>query len=113
MFKVARGANRTVLLVGRWAFKFPSCRSWRDFLYGLLNNMTEGELGCRGDPILCPVLLNVWGGLCVVMRRVEPLDDLEGVDLDPWRVYHVEPKPNSYGRLRGRVVAVDYGWPPI
>ena len=37
------GATRWVILIGQFAFKIPSLRSWRNFLWGLLANMQEVE----------------------------------------------------------------------
>jgi hypothetical protein len=108
-----RGANRLVILTRRHAIKLPRVRSWRDFLYGLLNNLNEArdhQLGGR-----CPVVARLPGGFAIVMRRAEILSAREFERLD----YHgfcrahrlvAEAKPDSFGILDGRVVAVDYGW---
>lgn len=116
-----RGCNRVVFLVGQWAFKFPRptghemCTSgWRNFLYGLLNNMNERETS--GRPGACPVIWSFPGGFLNVMPRVEELSEAEFFELDWVRFckensLKVEPKRDSFGKLNGQVVAVDYGWP--
>jgi hypothetical protein len=111
--RVARGANRTVVLVGRYALKFPTFNSWRDFLFGLLNNQTEARVGRSGRDDVCPVLwADPWGFL-VVMPRL-PIMTAAGfaalaVTHSVWNL-SVERKPCSFGLYDGRVVAVDYGW---
>ena len=111
-----RGATRWVLLVGRYALKFPLVQTWRTFLNGLLANMQEREFARTGWPELCPVLFSLPGGWLVVMPRCAPLTCYEYNDLDTREfierrdgVVPVEEKPDSFGWLNGRIVAVDYG----
>lgn len=113
--KVARGANRTVLLVGRYALKFPTFNSWRDFLFGLLNNQTEARVGGSGRPGACPVLWADRWGFVVVMPRVGTFTRAGWVTFDSraWVKSYalcVEEKPCSFGLYDGEVVAIDYGW---
>lgn len=106
-----KGRNRFVLLVGPWAVKVPSLRSWRDFLFGLLNNMNEAAWSRQ--PGHCPVLLAGPGGLFVVMPRARILGEAEFHQLrllDRLPAARAEPKADSFGWLNGRLVAVDYGW---
>lgn len=107
------GYNRTVLLTRRYALKLPTWRSWRDFLFGLLNNQTEARVGRSGRSDVCPVLFAIPGGWLVVMPRLPILTqaefDAHGVADMPWNL-SVERKPDSFGIYEGRVVAVDYGW---
>jgi hypothetical protein len=109
-FAWRRGTSREVLLVGRWAVKLPSARCWRLFLCGLLGNMQEA-LWSGFDSGLCPVRWAFPGGLVVVMPRCEPLTaaEFDALDRSPWADLPVEAKACSFGRLGGRVVAVDYG----
>jgi hypothetical protein len=112
---VPRGeTNRAVLLLGRLAFKFPRLRSWRHLYYGCLNNINEAKFS--GQPGACPVLWCAPGGFVSVMRRAQPLTDDEFRDLDEAEFRHrgnlvVEHKPDSYGKLNGAIVAIDYGRP--
>lgn len=107
-----RGTTREVILVGRWAVKVPSTRSWRLFLTGLLCNMRERAFSRMGEPRLCPVRYSCPGGWWVVMPRCEPITDAE-CDLASMAyadLPFVEKKACSFGRLPdGRIVAVDYG----
>jgi hypothetical protein len=107
-------------LIASWAVKLPKLtRGWRQFLWGLLSNMTERQLSQLGYPELCPVTFSLPGGWLVVMRRAEPLSEEFLRDFDmlaflmpPGRnLIPGEPKPDSFGRLDGRVVVVDYGEP--
>src|SRR4051812_31445385 len=78
MFEInRRGANRLVILTKRYAFKLPTFNSWRDFLFGLLNNQTENDLGRSGNPGYCPVVFAIPGGFLTVMRRARIMDDQE------------------------------------
>lgn len=110
MFEVnARGRNRLVLLTRRHAIKVPSLRCWRDFLFGLLNNMNEASWAT--EPGHCPVLYAAPGGLLVVMPRARILTDAEFAAVDHDRLPpRAERKPDSFGWVGGQLVAVDYGW---
>lgn len=117
----AKGANRTVWLVGRYAFKFPTFDNWRNFLFGLLNNQTEARVGRSGRAEVCPVLWADPWGFVVVMPRV-PVMTAAGMRVFDWGGWlgidgaHspprlcVEIKPCSFGLYDGRIVAIDYGW---
>jgi hypothetical protein len=117
--KVSRGISRTVLLAGRYAIKVPSAHhGWRNFLYGLLGNMQERAFSEIGSPLLCPVLFSVPGGWLNVMPRCRVMTEVEFQNFDyfgfvkqkEWYV-PAERKSDSFGWLRGRVVAIDYGSP--
>lgn len=113
---IRRGTTRTVLLLGRWAIKVPSHVSWRLFLIGLLANMQERQFAVTGWPELCPVVFGLPGGWFIVMRRAAPLTDEEWDVFDPQgfcdpgdRTIPAEAKRDSFGKLNGGIVAVDYG----
>ncbi len=110
------GTTRTVLLIGRWAVKVPSLTEWRLFLLGLLANMQEACLSRCGWPELCPVTFSIPGGWLIVMHRAEPItrDEFFTLDVERWRnrdeyTVPVEAKLDSFGRLNGSIVAIDYG----
>jgi hypothetical protein len=105
--------NRWVILTRQHAIKVPSPRCWRDFLFGLLNNLNEARDSHL--PGRCPVVARLPLGLAIVMPRARILTDREFACFD----YHgfcreneirAEPKPDSFGEVAGRIVAVDYGW---
>lgn len=114
--EIKRGATRLVILAWQWAIKIPSFAEWRLFLHGLLANMQERLWGQTGFPELCPVVFSIPGGWLVVMRRTQPLTDEDWEDFDTesfcnqedYRV-PAEHKRNSFGKLDGRIVAIDYG----
>lgn len=107
---VTEGRNRFVVVTRRYAVKFPSLRCWRDFLFGLLNNMHEAQAQ-RDHPAYCPVLWCSPLGLLLVMPRAEILcaGEFDPAALPSGTVAEI--KPSSWGRLGDRIVAVDYGWP--
>ncbi|CAA9548603.1 MAG: hypothetical protein AVDCRST_MAG23-2774 [uncultured Sphingosinicella sp.] len=107
------GCNRWVVLTRRYALKFPRPTSWRDFLVGLRNNLNEARDGNLSGR--CPVIAKAPLGFAIVMPRARILTEIEFAGFD----YHgfcrehkvqAEPKPDSFGVVAGRVVAVDYGW---
>jgi hypothetical protein len=120
--KRSSGTTRAVYLIGRWAVKVPVLCNWDLFLRGLLGNMQEAGLSLLKWPELCPVVFACPGGWFIVMRRAEPLSSEQffalnyaewikgGRDLPKgeWLI-PVENKPDSFGLLNGRIVAVDYG----
>jgi hypothetical protein len=74
-----RGVTREVVLIGRWALKFPSIRCWRLFLQGLLCNMHEQiwAIDSEWKTKTAPVVFGVPGGFSNVMKRCDPLSDLD------------------------------------
>ena len=109
---VRSGVTRTVLLLGRWAVKLPCLHfGWRNFLQGLLANIQEREFGAAGWPELCPIVFSVPGGWLLVMPRARPMtaEEFGMLKLDAFTRVPVEAKPNSFGWLDGRIVAIDYG----
>lgn len=107
---VTEGYNRFVIVTRRHAIKFPSLRCWRDFLFGILNNLHEAKAQ-HDHPDYCPVRWVSPLGLLLVMPRVEILTEEEFHSVEIPRGTVAEIKPNSWGWLDGRLVAVDYGWP--
>ena len=112
---VEYGCSRAVLLIGRYAFKFPTMiYSWSNFLNGLLHNMEESAFSKMRIDYLCPVLYSLPGGFMNVMPRCKILTKDEYNSLKIRKkfersVMSIEEKPDSYGWYQGRVVAVDYG----
>ena len=108
------GVTRIVILTQKYAIKVPTVMyGWKMFLYGLLGNMNERRWsGAKG---LCLVLWGCPGGFLNVMPRCSALTDDEFCALVPKRwgkggaLPEVELKTCSFGRLAGKIVAVDYG----
>lgn len=114
--EIKHGATRTVILIRGWAVKIPTPYGWRNFLHGLLANHQERLFSKAKWPELCPVIWSLPLALIICMRRAAPLDmvEFESFDFDSFvkREYYsvpVENKLDSFGRLEGRIVAVDYG----
>jgi hypothetical protein len=114
--KIAYGCTRTVFLLGKFAIKIPAMAEWRLFLLGLLANMQEALFSKTKWPELCPVLFSIPGGFMVIMPRAEPLtrEEFHNFEFDTWisqDEYRVpaENKLDSFGKLDGKIVAVDYG----
>jgi len=108
---VTEGRNRLVIVTRRHALKLPSLRSWRDFLFGLLNNLNEAAWH-REHPLYCPVIWSAPLGLLLVMPRARILDPGEFEDIE-WvcpELPGVERKASSWGWLGNKIVAVDFGW---
>jgi hypothetical protein len=110
------GCTRVVLLIGRFAVKFPCIDEWRRFLQGLLANMNEVLWSRANLDGFAPVLWSLPGGFCLVMKRAQILTDEEflSLDFEAWRdrgdyIIPAEAKSNSLGWIDGKVVAIDYG----
>lgn len=119
------GATRRVLLIGRHAFKIPfawpgtgNAFRWvfRRFRDGLFANCCEMvysgmEFSGNGVAFVCnPVVFSLPRGLLVVQRRALPIDDDTFDILEEACAWSpVEYKPDSFGFVDGKLVAVDYG----
>lgn len=113
--------RRPVIVVGPWAFKFA--RGER----GRRCNLYEAELyrTCNDErrEMLCPVRWCSPGGFLLVMQSAVPLtraDQLELLDRDAFPDWDAmpgedgdpfEPKESDWGRIKGRLVALDYSTP--
>lgn len=120
MKRVTTGITRTVFLIGNYAIKVPCGRyGLAKWLRGRIANLQEREWSqaqkagvVRG---LCPVLLSDPFGFFVIMPRVRTLPrDLSPdgyemlVDRGDYRI-PAENKADSFGILKGAIVAIDYG----
>jgi hypothetical protein len=116
------GCTRFVILTKRWAIKVPNFKyGWKAFLEGLLANMQERHFWKIkfGVPKICPVVFSLPLGFLVVMPKCQALDrpltddELKEFFAVPWGDSDVnipiEDKPESFGWLDGRLVAIDYG----
>lgn len=109
-----RGITREVILIGRYAFKLPSVRSWWLFLEGMQCNMNEWERRTCSDQF-CPIVFHIPGGFLNVMKRCDPFDEYEYEKM--YNLFYsnnechsfVENKKCSFGLLDNKLVAVDYG----
>lgn len=114
---VRHGVTRDVLLVGRWAIKFPNTRyHWQYILEGWLANRKEAatwygysnsvdEESKAEARKLCPVVRSCLGGLILVMRRAEPFEGTLSTFHVPSFVKDI--KTDNFGILNGQVVCLD------
>lgn len=110
------GVFRRVIAVGALAFKLPRPR---EFARGMRCNRWEREMWFvwrrkYGWENLCPILFADPLGLLVVMARADqPLthEEVRAATPDYYPDITAETKPEDYGRIAGRIVAVDYGLP--
>jgi hypothetical protein len=118
MIRISRvGTTRLVLVVGPWAFKFA--RGPR----GRRCNKYEADLFKTVDDRRRAIAWSSSGGGPLVMASAQPLtasdhenlldsdgfpdwDYMPGEDGDPF-----EPKASDWGRINGRLVALDYSTP--
>lgn len=114
--QIKYGSSRAVILVHGWAIKLPSLGGWRNFLHGLLANHQERMFSKTDWPELCPVVWSLPFAVVICMRRAAPLEmaEFELFDFESFAnreeyAVPVENKLDSFGRLKGRIVAVDYG----
>jgi hypothetical protein len=112
--RMPSGDFRCVFLLGRFAVKVPRIR----FLsLGMRCNRWEREMWRTWRPIfgwksLCPILFADLLGLVVVMpRAAQPVtfDDVVAATPDDYPLPTHETKPADFGKVQGRVLALDYG----
>ena len=116
--KIIKGTSRNIVLVGKFAFKFPNINSLRIFLLGMIANSDEAAssklLASTGK--INPVLFWFPFGLCNVYLKAEPIGrdvfwDLkfeEWIKIQTKQTITVEHKYSSFGIVKGEIVAVDY-----
>jgi hypothetical protein len=66
-----KGSTRCVWLVGKYAIKVPRLCTWRNFLNGLLANMTEREFDCIAPELHAKVYYADRLGLLLIMQRAD------------------------------------------
>ena len=115
--KIKYGSSRTVILTKKYAYKLPYIGLWKNFLWGLIANMNEVEFNRLKDPRLAKVIFHLPAGFLVVMKKAKPLG------IHEWNrkkfaefsarhkgfVLPTELKPDSFGYIEGKLVAIDYG----
>jgi hypothetical protein len=120
-----RGSTRGVLVVGPLAFKFARSE------LGAKCNLCEADLYRRVKEfrraMLCPVITCSPNGAVLVARAATPLTDTEFFELfysgglPDWDYHPHDPdgpdpfewKSSDWGRIDGRLVAVDYATPAM
>lgn len=120
------GGTRVVLITKKYAIKFPRFNSWKQFVQGMLSNMTEGQWKDYGNKNLCPIKYsNKFGLLVVMVRACEVVDEdkfkadlsnlveRESEGVDPCELgaefFEYDAFPKNFGYIDGRLVKIDYG----
>jgi hypothetical protein len=119
------GATRRVFLIGKYAFKIPF--AWPgsgNAFRGIRSRLRDGIFANRCEVVysgmefsdnrvsfVCnPVVFSLPCGLLVVQRRAIPIDYETFDTLEEACAWSpVEYKPDSFGFVDGKLVAVDYG----
>lgn len=121
MIQIKRGVTRTVVLVNKYAIKFPTLQSYKLFLNGLLANLQEKEFN-GSHPDLAPIIFSLPFGFCNIMVRADELNvkDLSESEFrdflldkyknDPLKEFMLsDAKSTNWGTLKGKLVKIDYG----
>lgn len=115
-----KGSTRCVWLVGKYAIKIPRLCTWRNFLNGLLANMTEREFDCIAPELHAKVYYADRLGLLLIMQRADytcpyGVNDFVRPSLDAFlhecdnRGLPHERKYNDIGFIDGKPVLIDFG----
>jgi len=130
------GSRRNVLLIGRWAIKFPILSNWVAFIAGIRENLEERYWWCSESGVSKtwrhPHLAEIhWAdrwGLVVVQRRYENHEDTSLTDLEWTRQIRAfvnqayaknsQVRPSwlgdcsetQFGWDGTKMVLLDYGW---
>jgi hypothetical protein len=115
VMEIRRGITRTVVLVGRWALKFPSLRAYGDGPRGVVWSITRGiqanlsEITWTGSPGVCPVVWSL-AGLVNLYPRCEPVltEPTEEEYSATGVLGPTDRKASNVGWLKGRLVWIDY-----
>lgn len=111
----------------RKVFKIPRLGSWKQFVQGMLSNITEGQWKDYGNRRLCPITYSNRFGLLVVMERAKPVmhEGLFWVELEKLytevdsgkesqsrlsrEFFDYDASPKNFGYINGVLVKIDYG----
>lgn len=121
---IRSGGTRLVILTKKYAIKLPRANTWKNFVQGMLSNITEGQWKGYDNKFLCPIKYSNKFGLVVVMTRARPVNHkgLFWIELERLYTYASnEPQkldkdffeydalPKNFGYYNGHLVKIDYG----
>ena len=110
---IKRGRSRTVILTKNHAIKLPYIGRYINFLWGLIANMNEVKFSKLNDKRLASIVFSLPFGLLVVMKRADPLKKFNKKFLTDFCTKNgnipVEIKKDSFGYIKNKLVAIDYG----
>lgn len=118
---IERGTTRAVLLIGKYAIKFPRIHHefkdhrWKMFLRGILANIDEAYWWKHSHhkDKLCPVKWKSPFGFILIMQRADPFTreeydaDLNGL-IKRFSGLPFDAKVENFGKIDERIVLVDY-----
>jgi hypothetical protein len=119
--KTLRGSTRLTILCGKWAIKIPYSKS--EF-YGYIHGILSGWKSNRNEFVwskcnketqmysfLCPVRCSFLFSMIIVMDKATPIScsDFKNIDKQSFDFGGYEHKQDSFGKINGEVVIVDYG----
>lgn len=111
-----QGSSRNVILIGRYAIKFPRFYSWYGFLLGLCSNITESQFSSElMTPYLAKVKFSDPIGIILVMERADFILEEESLALKHFfrearkNGCPVDPRPCNVGSFKGKLKLIDYG----
>ena len=119
-----KGTTQLVLVVGALAVKFA--RGERGRRCNRFEADTYKRVNAPRRTMLCPVLWCTPCGRVLLMRAASPITEAEAAELRATRSFPdwdyigsndeecpFEPKASDWGRLNGRLVALDYSTPEL
>lgn len=112
IMQIKKGMNRVVLLIGRYAIKFPRYIDHQSFVRGILSNILESVRWKRSHhPALMPVLFTFPFGLLSIQERCDYIlpRKLTQEEIDILPFVTVDNNGNNAGIHKGRIVVFDYG----
>ena len=113
------GITRNVILIGKYAFKFPTLHSHIHFLNGCYANYSERRFykNFKGVYVsdedltskVAPSLFCSYFGLLQIQRRLTPLTrDLTPTEVELFKGVCTDIKKENFGYLNGKLLCLDY-----
>lgn len=95
-----------------YVIKFPTTRTWKLFLLGMLANIQEREWYSYGfmSEKLCPYFFTLFG-LFLLGKYASPINEQQysTMDTKSFEGLPLDNKMENFGTYKGRIVLVDYG----
>lgn len=116
------GCTRSVLLIGRWAIKFPTCLGEpRHFIKGMLDNIEEATIASNITANITQVFYCNFLGLVLIAERVRPvrnyslyhlsLAELCAKQPENSEFYKHDAKPDNFGYdCKNNFIKLDYAY---
>jgi hypothetical protein len=113
---IKSGATRNVLLIGKYALKFPVFSSHKFFLVGCLHNWQErvfykaSDMYCINTKhLMCPSIFCSWFGILQIQLRATQLDrELTNKEINLFSAVCSDIKKENFGLLNNKLICIDY-----